>query len=211
MIGYERGVTGQTLIVFVFDNTNQGVAGESANLTLYYKEKGGSVTQLTDTTFAELDATNAKGYYEVDLGSTEIDSDYTFFFPQCSTADTGAVMVAPAFSVSIGFFEADLATAVTRILDYLTETVAIGTVQTVTDAGEYTMSTNLSASDAFYARMFAIPQDGPAAGQPRVISTYTGTSRTILHEGSGSQLTAPFTVAPEAGNTIHIKGLVGTL
>lgn len=101
------------------------------------------------------------------------------------------------------------------LLNQFLETVAIGTVQTIAGGGlggaDYTLSTNLSTTDGFYQNMFAIPQDGPAAGQPRVISTYTGATRRAQHEGTGTQLTRPFSVELEVGNTIHIKGLVGTL
>lgn len=104
MAGYERGASGQTIMVFCFDSTTgKGKTGESANITVYYKEKGGSVTALTDTTESEIDSTNAPGYYEVDLGATEIDTEYTFFFAKCSTANIGAVVEKPFFTVPAGF------------------------------------------------------------------------------------------------------------
>lgn len=107
MAGFERNVANQKLVVFAFDTTTGAAkTGDAANITVYYKELGGSVTVLTDgglTEAAELDAINAPGYYEVDIAAGEIDTAYTYFFPKSSTANVGVVAVMPAFTIPAGF------------------------------------------------------------------------------------------------------------
>lgn len=107
MAGFERNTANQKLVVYAFDViTGIGKTGDSGNITLYAKELGGTVVQITDTTAAELDATNAPGYYEFDLANTELDTAYTYFFPKSSTTspnNVGVVAVHPFFTVPAGF------------------------------------------------------------------------------------------------------------
>lgn len=107
MAGYERNTANQKLVIFLFDTTTGAAkTGDAANITVYYKELGGSVTALDDGAAGEateLSATNAPGYYEVDLLNTELDTAYTYFFPKSSTANVGAVVAMPAFTVPAGF------------------------------------------------------------------------------------------------------------
>lgn len=298
MAGFERNVANQKLVVFLFD-TSTGAAkiNEQASITVYAKELGGSVAVIADGDAGEatqLDATNAPGYYEVDIAAGEIDTAYTYFFPKSSTANTGAVIVMPAFTIPAGFsagtgqvaladngitaakiqsaaitnakFAAGAIDAAALASDAVTEiqtdllklstalpgsptadtvgnalknaslgipasapgaagglplyddlfsVVAEGTLATVTNAGDMTLSTSFeggsSAEDGFYAGMFLVPQSGNAAHQPRAIAVYTGTTYRCQFTGTGTQLTRPFSIAPQAGDPVKILGLAGTL
>lgn len=97
------------------------------------------------------------------------------------------------------------------LYDDLFSVVAEGTLATVTNAGQMTLSAAFASSDDFYNGMFLVPQDGPAAHQPRAISDYVGSTKTCTFTGTGSQLSRPFSVAPEAGDSVKILGLSGTL
>lgn len=97
------------------------------------------------------------------------------------------------------------------LYDDLFSVVAEGTLDTVTSAGEMTLSSGFASSNDFYNGMFLVPQDGPAAFQPRAISDYVGSTKTCTFTGTGSQLSRPFSVAPEAGDSIKILGLSGTV
>jgi hypothetical protein len=115
MAGFERNVANQKLVVFAFDIvTGLGKTGDAGNLTLYMKELGGSVVQVTDTSATELSSTNAPGYYEFDLANTELDTAYTYFFPKSSTVspnNVGVTPVRPFFTVPAGFSTAAPVTA----------------------------------------------------------------------------------------------------
>lgn len=96
------------------------------------------------------------------------------------------------------------------LYDDLFSVVAEGTLATVTSAGEMTLSGSFNDTDDFYNGMFLVPQDGPAAHQPRAISDYVGSSKTCTFTGTGAQLSRPFSVAPEVGDSVKILGLSGT-
>jgi hypothetical protein len=104
MPGYERNVAA-TIVVFAWDEaTNKGKTGDAANLTMYYLKKGGTLTQLADTTFTELSNTLVPGYYEVDLGVSEIDAQYTHFFPKSATTGIGVIIAPPYFTVPVNSY-----------------------------------------------------------------------------------------------------------
>jgi hypothetical protein len=56
-----KNVASQKIALFVFDSaTGLPKTGDAANLTFYVAKDYGSVTALTDTSAAEMDATNAR-------------------------------------------------------------------------------------------------------------------------------------------------------
>jgi len=80
--------SGQKLQVFAFDSTTGApVTGDAANITAYRSLDGGAVTVLTDTSAAELDATNAPGWYQFDLSQAETNGQSILFTGKSSTAD----------------------------------------------------------------------------------------------------------------------------
>ena len=84
------------VIVFAFDTTtNTAKTGDAANITAYVSKDYGAVTALTDTSATEMDATNAKGYYLVDITATEANADILLISGKSSTANI-AVIGAPA-------------------------------------------------------------------------------------------------------------------
>ena len=91
-----KNVAGQKLIVFAFDSTtNLPKTGDAANITAYVSKDFGTVTVLGDTSAAEMDATNAKGYYLFDLTQAETNADTLLFSAKSSTANI-VVVGAPA-------------------------------------------------------------------------------------------------------------------
>ena len=88
--------TAAKLILFAFDTTtNTAKTGDAANITAYISKDYGSVTALGDTSATEMDATNAKGYYLVDVTNTEMTADVVLISAKSSTANI-AVIGAPA-------------------------------------------------------------------------------------------------------------------
>jgi hypothetical protein len=87
-----KNVTGQTITVFAFNSTtNAPVTGDAANLTAYVSKDDAALSALTDTSAAEIDATNAKGYYRFDLGQSETNADKLLF--SCKSATSNVVVI----------------------------------------------------------------------------------------------------------------------
>lgn len=82
-----KNVSSQKLIVYVYDSTtNLPKTGDAANLTAYVSIDYGTVTAITDTSAAEMDATNAKGFYLFDLSQAETNGNCLMFSCKSSTA-----------------------------------------------------------------------------------------------------------------------------
>jgi hypothetical protein len=100
-----KNVGSQKVIVFAFDaTTNTPKTGDAANLSAYISKDFGAITQLTDTSATEMDATNAKGYYLFDITQTETNADVIAVTGKSSTANI-VVIGAPAtiFTVPANF------------------------------------------------------------------------------------------------------------
>lgn len=88
--------TATTLIVYCWDaTTGLPKTGDAANLTAYRTLDFGTVTVLGDTSAAELDSTNAKGFYKFDLTSGETNGDYNLYTCKSSTSNI-VCMAVPA-------------------------------------------------------------------------------------------------------------------
>ena len=85
-----------SFMVFAWDTTT-GVAktGDAANITAYVSKDYGAVTVLGDTSAAEMDATNAKGYYLFAAAQAETNADVLMVSAKSATANI-AVIGAPA-------------------------------------------------------------------------------------------------------------------
>ena len=80
------------LAIFAFDTTDGSPkTGDAANLTAYVSKDYGAVTVLADTSAAEMDATNAKGWYLFDLAQAETNADALLFTGKSSTASISLV------------------------------------------------------------------------------------------------------------------------
>lgn len=87
-----KNVANQKIAVFAFDTTTGAAkTGDSANVAVYLSKDYGSVTQLTDTSATEMDATNAKGWYLFDVSQTETNADALLFTGKSSTANISVV------------------------------------------------------------------------------------------------------------------------
>lgn len=94
----QKNVASQKLILFAFTPAD-GLpkTGDAANITPYVSKDYGAVTAITDTSASEMDATNAKGYYLVDLAQAETNADTLLFSAKSATA--GVVVIASPATV----------------------------------------------------------------------------------------------------------------
>lgn len=91
-----KNAANQKLIVFAFDaTTGLPKTGDAANITAYVNKDYTGATVLGDTSAAEIDSTNAKGYYLFDLTTGETNADCLNFTGKSSTANI-VVVGAPA-------------------------------------------------------------------------------------------------------------------
>lgn len=80
------------IAVFAFDTaTGVGMTGDAANITAYVSKDYGSVTALADTSAAEMDATNAPGWYVFDLAQAETNADALVITGKSSTSGVSVV------------------------------------------------------------------------------------------------------------------------
>ncbi len=91
-----KNTASQQVILFAFDaTTNLPVSGDAANITGYVSKDFGAVTALTDTSAAEMNATNAKGFYLVTITQAETNADVLLISGKSSTSNV-VVVGAPA-------------------------------------------------------------------------------------------------------------------
>ena len=87
-----KNVASQKITLLAINTTtNAPQTGDAANLTFYVTKDDGSVTALTDTSAAELDATNAPGMYSCDVSQSECNADKLMFTGKSSTANVKVV------------------------------------------------------------------------------------------------------------------------
>lgn len=140
-----KNVASQNLIVYVFDSTtNLPKTGDAANLTAYRSLDGGSVTVLSDTSAAEMDSTNAKGYYLFTLTQAETNGDTILFTCKSSTANMVCLAVPAVVYTTPPNFTA-LAITAGGIVDADLETIK---GQTVTCSAGVTIRADVGAAAA---------------------------------------------------------------
>lgn len=87
-------LTDTTLEVFAFTAaSNAPKTGDAVNITAYVSIDGGAVTQLADTSAAEVDSANAAGFYRFSLTTGERNGSKFIFTAKSSTS--GVVVVVP--------------------------------------------------------------------------------------------------------------------
>lgn len=82
-------------------STNTKVTGDAANITAYISKDGGALTQLTDTSATEIDATNAPGEYWFDVSQTESNADTHTFSAKSSSANVVLIYLGSEYSVPV--------------------------------------------------------------------------------------------------------------
>lgn len=91
-----KNTASQKIYYFAFDSaTNLPKTGDASHISGYIAKDFGSVTQLTDTSATEVDATNAPGLYVFDITQTETNADVILASGKSSTSGI-VVMGAPA-------------------------------------------------------------------------------------------------------------------
>lgn len=83
-----KNTAGQKVTVFAYDySTSAPKTGDAANISVYLQKDDGSITQLTDTSAAEVSSTNAPGCYLFDVSQTETNADKLVFTGKSATAN----------------------------------------------------------------------------------------------------------------------------
>jgi hypothetical protein len=89
-----KNTASQKVTLLAIDTAaNTPKTGDSANLTAYVSKDDGAVSALTDTSAAELDATNAPGLYTFDVSQSETNADKLVFSGKSSTSGVRLVPV----------------------------------------------------------------------------------------------------------------------
>ena len=91
-----KDTDGQKLTVYAWDSaTGLPKTGDAANLVAYQQLDDGNLTALGDTSAAEVDATNAKGYYVFSLSQAETNANKITFTGKSTTSGI-VVLAVPA-------------------------------------------------------------------------------------------------------------------
>lgn len=113
-------------------------------------------------------------------------------------AESGGALPADAVKVSGNQATAD------RLELMMTGSIAYGTVNAVTDDGDFTLtSTDLSTNDGDYAKMWLLFLDGNNKFVLRRITTYTGATKQVQFTGGGD-LEGAFPRTVQAGDKFFI-------
>jgi hypothetical protein len=193
-------------ITFYAWNTsaNAPKTGDAANITARVRIDGGTLTQLTDTSATEIDATNAPGAYEFDATAGEMNGDILLFTAKSTTASVYLAprTVAPRATNIKTVFVDDFATNYNTTLDKwntnatylagnsLPTSVAnvFSDASTTQDVWEY----NISAfAGAGYAGTYVktLYDKRPATGSMLDDSVWTGTKAGYLDAAISSRST----------------------
>lgn len=144
----QKNVASQKLILFAFTPAD-GLpkTGDAANITPYVSKDYGAVTAITDTSASEMDATNAKGYYLVDLAQAETNADTLLFSAKSATAGVVVIAVpATVFTTPASFASEALATAAALdTVDNLLDT-EVAAIKAKTDSLTFTVANVLDAN-----------------------------------------------------------------
>jgi len=172
-----KNVAGQKFRVFAFDpTTGLPVSGDAANITAYISKDYGAVTVLADTSAAEEQATNGKGYYLFDAAQAETNADNVNVTGKSSTSNV-VVVGAPA---SIDTRPANAGLMSIDGSGRVDVGSVGGTAQTARDIGADTASLvgRLTAARAGYLDNLNV--GGVVASQADVIALNQSASRRII-------------------------------
>lgn len=217
-----KNVASQKLTVFAFDaTTNLPKDGDAANLTAYVNKDDGGATVLGDTSAAEIDATNAKGYYTFDLTQAETNADKLHFTGKSSTANIVVIGV-PAVVYTL---PANLTSTTLGNLDAAVSTRASqSSLDTLDDYVDTEIAAILAAVDTEIAAILAVigtPVNSSIAADIQTLmsvsTTASGATVTVGSTISGTYANTatddnvPFTTAPTgSGLDVRLTFPVGT-
>ncbi len=194
---YLKNTASQKLEVFAFDyTTGAPKTGDAANITAYVNIDEAGYSALGDTSASEVDSTNKKGLYLVDLAQAETNGTKLGFFAKSSTANVSCIC-RPAVSFTqptAGLASPTNITAATGI-----------TVSTNSDKTGYSV-TGLTASDvgAIKTKTDFLPSaTAGAAGGLFIAGTNAATTITTA-------LTTTFT-GNLTGSVASVTGAVGSV
>lgn len=167
-----KNVANQKIALFAFDySTGAPKAGDAANITAYVSKDYGSVTAIGDTSAAEMDATNAKGWYLFDLTQAETNADTLLFTGKSSTANVAivgrAIATRPNNFTSLQIDNQGHPTS----LNVRANTAQAGAASTIT------LDASASATDDIYNDLVILIISGTGAGQARKITDYVGSTK----------------------------------
>ncbi len=183
--------TATTKAFYAFDSTT-GLpkTGDAANITAYVTIDFGSVTVLADTSAAEMDSTNAPGYYKFSVAAGETDGITLLWSAKSSTSDI-VVIGAPAvdYPIEPGFERA------TRAISRGT----VGSASTTTSVVTSSLSPSAVVTDQFKGRIVIFDKDTTTASLRNQATDITGSS-------SGGVLTVTaLTTSPVSGDTFVVQ------
>lgn len=209
----QKNVAGQKLQFFAFiPSTGLPKTGDAANITIYVSKDHGAVTALTDTSAAEMDATNAKGVYVVDVAQAESNADELAFTGKSSTSDVSIVprfitTTAPNFnkaSIDSSGLVTPTTAAITAIRDKILERTTLrGTASgtpTTTSIPTSAMSPATSVADQVKGRIVVFDQDTTTAALRGQATDITASSASATPTLTVTALTT----APVSGDTFTI-------
>lgn len=154
--------------------------GDAVQIAAYVRIDGGSLTQLADTSAAEISSTNAPGSYEFDVAAAETNGDHLFFSAKSSTANISlspiSVNTKAPLRAAASLVDASPAPTTTAF-------AATGLSSAVTD---------------FYKGDAVVFTSGALQGQSGQIYSYTGPTTKLI------TLQSALTSAPVAGVTFVI-------
>ena len=140
-----KNVAGQKVTLLAIDvSTNSPKTGDAANLTAYVNKDDAGVTILSDTSAAEIDATNALGLYSFDLDQAETNADKLLF---SATSTTANIRIVPLLiqTVPNGFGNLVIYSG------FVAGSGAIqsGTIASLTSQTQWTLSAGSPDADAY--------------------------------------------------------------
>jgi hypothetical protein len=185
-----RNTASQSVQLFAYDySTGAPKTGDAANLTAYVMKDSGALTALTDTSAAEVSATNAPGWYEFDVTQGETDAVDLLFTAKSSTANVVVVgFRTTTVPANFALFSVDSNGRVDVIK-------VAGTTQTARDIGAAIPAATagasggllISGSNAGTTTLAALTVTGTLAVSDGVVVTRsTGNSSAISATGSGT-------------------------
>ena len=179
-----KNVSGQKITVLAIDTAaNVPKTGDAANIAVYVSIDNGAVTQLTDTSATELDATNAPGLYVFDLTQAETNGDQLLFSGKSSTSGVRIVPMT-IYTLPANFTSLAISTGSAQIGVNVVQSNGVGVMGTGTvTTGATTSSVPTSAcspagavSNQFVGRVMVFSNTTTTTGLRGVACVITASS-----------------------------------
>ena len=182
-----KNTASQKLRVFAFADpghatldAGEPVTGDAAQITARTAVDNAALGASNDTNPAEIDATNAKGYYEFDLTQAETNGDIIEFYAQSSTAGVQVVTVGGSNQMTHSPNLPGMFVGITVLAEWLGaiagKQASDATAQTemrATGAGSGTYDATTDSQEAIRDRGDAAWTDSAAATFPNLLVSTT--------------------------------------